>query len=399
MAITTNEEFLDLLRGHRLVGTGELEQLQVLAVTNADPRNLARQAVEHNWLTPFQVNQVFLGRAAQLHVGQYVLLERLGEGAMGQVFKVRHRLLDRVAALKMIRHRYLSNPDAVRRFCKEIQAMARLSHPNIVYEFDAGIADDTYFIVMEYVEGVDLRSLVRREGPLGWARAADYVRQTAHGLQHAFERRMVHRDIKPSNLLLTTARSSDSAGPGNAPNASGDVIKIFDMGLSLLLTPPGEEDSASLTRANVFIGTPDYVAPEQAQSPHWADIRSDLYSLGCTLYFLLTGEPPFPGGTPLDKVIRHCQSEPLPLEQRRPEAPDSLIRIVRRLMAKTPEARHATPAALAAALTDVLQAKRFVPPDLDDVPMALPVEDASTARADSLKFDPPDGRIIRLHIA
>lgn len=413
MSINTNGELIEVLRGHRLLDGPELGELQRLAGIVGEPRSLARQAVARNWLTPFQVNQLFLGRASDLVLGQYLLLERLGEGAMGQVFKVRHRLLHWVAALKVIRRRYVSNDDVVRRFCQEIQAMARLSHPNVVYEFDAGCIDDTYFIVMEYVEGTDLSRLVRERGALPWSRAVNYVYQAALGLQHAHERGMIHRDIKPSNLLLTRARAAGTNGATGAapwllpPSARGaghgEIVKIFDMGLSRLLAPPdSDEGSPTLTRANVFIGTPDYVAPEQAQTPHAADIRSDLYSLGCTFYFLLTGRPPFPGGTPLDKLIHHCHTEAMPLESFRPDMPPGVAAIVRRLMAKSPADRHRAPASLLRDLTPYLAAEAFaVPPDLEDVPMAMPVEESDACEsskkffAEAFNLNPGDERIIK----
>jgi serine/threonine protein kinase len=415
MAITTNGDLFDVLKSHRLLDGPELDELTRLARIVNEPRSLARQAVARNWLTPFQVNQLFLDRASELVLGQYLLLERLGEGAMGQVFKVRHRLLHWIAALKVIRRRYVSNDDVVRRFCQEIQAMARLSHPNVIYEFDAGCVADTYFIVMEYVEGTDLSRLVRERGALPWSRALNYVYQAALGLQHAYERGMIHRDIKPSNLLLTRARAPGQNGSNGtsgwllppaarAAGGHGEIVKIFDMGLSRLLAPPdGDDSSPTLTRANVFIGTPDYVAPEQAQTPHAADIRSDLYSLGCTFYFLLAGRVPFPGGTPLDKLIHHCHSQATPLEQLRPDMPPGLAAIVRRLMAKAPAERYRAPSSLLKDLTPYLAAEAFaVPPDLEDVPMALPVEESDSREssqkffADCFNLNPGDERIIKL---
>jgi serine/threonine protein kinase len=185
----------------------------------------------------------------------------------------------------------------------------------------------------------------------------------------------------------------------------GDVVKIFDMGLSRLLAPPdGDESSPTLTRANIFIGTPDYVAPEQAQTPHAADIRSDLYSLGCTFYFLLSGRPPFPGPTTLDKLIHHCHSEAVALEAIRPDMPPGIAAIVRRLMAKSPTARHSSPSSLLRDLTPYLAAEAFaVPPDLEDVPMALPVDDSDSREtsqklfAEAFNPNPGDPRIIKPH--
>ena len=202
---------------------------------------------------------------------------------MGEVFKARHPKLGRVVALKLIRKERLDNPAAVRRFHREVQAAAQLEHPHIVRAYDADEAGDLHYFVMEYVEGTDLARLVKRDGPLTVDRACDYVRQAALGLQHAYERGMVHRDIKPANLLLT---------------AKGDVVKVLDMGLARLDRPEKDAGASStLTQEGAVMGTPDYIAPEQARDSHTVDIRADLYSLGCTLYFLLAGRVPFPGGT------------------------------------------------------------------------------------------------------
>ena len=235
---------------------------------------LTDELLRRGWLTRFQLTEIERGRGKDLVCGQYVLLEGLGEGGMGRVFKARHRRMKRVVALKFIHKHLLTHPLAVQRFYREIEAVARLSHPNIVMAFDADEIDGTHFFVTEYVEGVDLRTLLERDGPLPVARACEAARQAALGLQHAHLRGLVHRDIKPANLLLSRE----------------GVVKIVDLGLARLTLPdPDDAGAVNLTRTGELMGTPDYLAPEQIHDFHRADIRADIYSLGCTLYQLLAG--------------------------------------------------------------------------------------------------------------
>jgi serine/threonine protein kinase len=203
-----------------------------------EPKALARELVQRGWLTAYQINLLFQGRASELVLGAYVIEERLGEGGMGQVFRAHHKMLKRRVALKVIRKEKLSDPDFVRRFYRGIQAAAQLTHPNIVAAYDADHADDTHFFAMEFVDGVDLNRLVQTRGPLPVPVACDFIRQTALGLQHAFERGMVHRDIKPSNLLVGRSPAKRKSHGGAAGSSAildgiGDkpIVKILDMGL------------------------------------------------------------------------------------------------------------------------------------------------------------------------
>jgi serine/threonine-protein kinase len=346
MPIDSLVDFFEALCNYRLLAPDQLEEVtRALWPKFPDARALARELIRRDWLTPYQANQLLQGRGDRLALGQYLLLERLGEGGMGQVFKARHHGLGRVVALKLVRKDRLANPDAVRRFYREIQAAARLYHPNVVQSFDADEVDGLYFYIMEYVPGIDLARLVKQKGPLPAAEACEYVRQAALGLQHAYEHGLVHRDIKPANLLLT----SRAAGGGRPPEA---LIKVLDMGLARLLQPPeeGEAGTGELTHEGVIIGTLDYIAPEQARNAHGVDIRGDLYSLGCTLYFLLAGRAPFPGRNTTEKLLRHQMEPPRPLSQFRADVPPAMAGIVARLMAKRPEDRFQTPAELALAL-------------------------------------------------
>jgi hypothetical protein len=265
--------------------------------------------------------------------------------------------MERLVALKVIDRSLTGNPAVVERFRREVKAAGALSHPNIVHAYDAEQAGDSHFLVMEYVEGTTLARLVERDGPLSVARACDTIRQTARGLQRAHESGLVHRDIKPHNLMLTPQ----------------GVVKILDFGLARLAreaTPlsPATADTAppvahapGLTQLGMVMGTADYMAPEQASDARAADIRADIYSLGCTLYFLLTGRPPFPEGTMLDKLRAHRQSDPTPPSNFRTDIPPALSRVLERMMAKDPAQRYQTPAELAEALRPFLVAPKRRP--------------------------------------
>ncbi len=351
MAIDSVATFLDALGSSGILTAAQLQELARAQPPADEPRALARQLLRENLLTAFQVNQVFLGRGTELRLGPYVLLERLGEGGMGQVFKARHQLMNRVVALKVIRKDRLANPEVVARFLREIKAAAQLSHPNIVTAHDAAQVGDTHFLVTEYVEGVSLSRHVRDNGPRPVAQACDWVRQAALGLQHAHEKGLVHRDIKPGNLLVTHA--TVTVVPGRSAVGFPDgaaLVKILDFGLARLSRGGAGENSSELTQEGAVMGTPDYIAPEQAQEAHTADIRSDVYSLGCTFYFLLTGRPPFPGGTLMQKLMRHQHDEPEPLASERPDVSPAVAAVCRKMTAKRPEERFQTPLEVAEAL-------------------------------------------------
>jgi tRNA A-37 threonylcarbamoyl transferase component Bud32/anti-sigma factor RsiW len=276
---------------------------------------------------------------------RYSVLELLGAGGMGAVYKAEHRRMERHVALKVINPTLMDRPAMVERFHREVKAAAQLAHPNIVTAYDADQAGDTHFLVMEFVEGTSLAEKVQRDGPLPVAQACAYVRQAALGLQHAFERGMVHRDIKPHNLMLTP---------------SGQV-KVLDFGLARFVRETTSEASDAsgqagkaprgvLTETGSLMGTADYIAPEQVSDPSGADIRADIYSLGCTLYYLLAGHAPFPEGTALDKLTAHCEQVPRPLTSLRHDVPPALRRALERMMAKSANQRYQTPAEVALAL-------------------------------------------------
>jgi serine/threonine protein kinase len=292
---------------------------------------------------------------------RYRVVRLLGVGGMGAVYEAEHRVMQRPAALKVINRAYTASAAARERFRREVRAAARLSHPNIVTTHDAEDAGETLFLVMEYVEGTDLGRLVQERGPLLVDRACDYVRQAALGLEHAFEQGMVHRDLKPHNLMRT-------------PDGR---VKILDFGLARFASEAAE--AAGLTGTGLVLGTVDYIAPEQADNAHQADIRSDIYSLGCTLYHMLAGQPPFPTGTPLQKVMAHVEKKPQPLTELRPDLPEGLMPVLDRMMAKNPKDRYQTPAEVALALEPFTRATAVAPapkprppaPATDDGPTVI----------------------------
>ncbi|MBL8797795.1 MAG: protein kinase, partial [Planctomycetia bacterium] len=381
----SRDELIETLRQTAILTADQLD-----AVTAALPaRNLAPEALvaelrNRGWLTVFQTQELLEGRGPDLVLGPYVLLERLGAGGVGQVFKARDRDRERLVALKVIRPELLQDAEVLRRFYREIQIVGRLHHPNLVEGYDSGPIGETHCLVMEYLEGVDLAQLVRERGPLPVAGACDYVRQAALGLQHAHERQLVHRDVKPANLLVSGDGESET---------SPQQVKVLDLGLARL-RPTGDGEitgmltagqaTSMLTPAGAFmIGTPDYLAPEQALDFHAADIRADIYSLGCTCYFLLTGQPPFPGGTLAQKLLWHQQAEVPAIEALRPDVPAALAEVLRRMLAKRPEDRWQTPGEVATALSDPAYQKLRQPP-----PASLPAVPAPVLHQTTVALSP-----------
>jgi serine/threonine protein kinase/AmiR/NasT family two-component response regulator len=309
----------------------ELEQKnQQLEQANAQLRQLTAQLVDANAELLKSV------RKDKQQLGQYQLLEKLAkQGNMGTVYKALHILLMKVVALKVLPAERMGNTEAVARFRREMKAIGRLNHPNIVQAMDAGEVDGTHFLVMEFIDGIDLATLVARCGQLPVTDACALTLQAALGLQHAHEHALVHRDLKPSNMMLT-------------PHG---LVKILDLGLAHLC----DEVSSSerLTALGQVMGTAEYMAPEQAFDTRSIDIRADVYALGCTLYHFLTGRPPFGGPEypgRMNKLVAHAQAPVPPIGEFRPEVPQALRTVLEQCLAKDPAHRYPTPAAVVAAL-------------------------------------------------
>jgi eukaryotic-like serine/threonine-protein kinase len=340
-----SKTFLSNLEQCGLLDPGQLRAVADRLPSTDRGRVIARFLVQEGLLTRFQAENLLAGRIHGFVLGQYRILDEIGRGGMGRVFKAEHATMHRVVALKVLSPHLTRTERAGQLFQNEVRAAARLVHPHIVTAFDANQLGDRFFLVLEYIEGPNLAALVRAHGPLPVGQACDFVRQAALGLQHAFELGMVHRDVKPSNLIVQ---------PPNARSAyQGGVVKILDFGLARLSAEGADPVAPG---GSVVMGSPDYLSPEQGRSLDEVDIRSDLYSLGCTLYFLLTGEVPFPGGSSLEKLVKHGTAEPEPVEQLRPVVRPGVAAVVRTLMAKQPESRFQTPAELADAIEPFAEA-------------------------------------------
>jgi serine/threonine protein kinase len=335
MALPNITELASTLRTHKLMEPEQLAELTPDMLDRFfDPRGMAKFLLKKGWLTVYQVNQVLNGQAAELMLGPYRILDSLGEGAVSQVFKAWDTEQRRFVAVKAIKAAHWSNVEAAGRFKREMRIVAQLDHPNIVRAFDIDLDNPRHFFAMEYVEGTDLNKLVKLGGPLPVATACEYIRQVGDGLQYAHERGLVHRDLKPGNLFLI----------------DGPTIKILDLGMARLREPGRTTDSVSrLTLDGMVIGTPDYLAPEQARNPRGVDIRADIYSLGCTLYYLLAGRPPFQGTTAMQKLFQHqtVAIDVAPLPQ-----VEGLADVIKKSMEKQPDNRYQEPGKLVEALEE-----------------------------------------------
>jgi eukaryotic-like serine/threonine-protein kinase len=306
------------------------------------PADLAERLNAAAVLTRYQYKKLQVGRAADLLFGPYLILDKIGEGGMGKVYRAVQLRMNRMVALKVVRQQLVANKTVLKRYEREAAAAAKLDHPNIVKLYDAELADGRYFLAMEYVEGLDLAKLVKQFGPLPYQEACEYIRQAALGLQHAHQQSLIHRDIKPSNLLVYGER----ALPGTNGKAS---LKILDMGLvrSILEEDAGQPD---LTRDGTVVGTPDYMSPEQAKNSSTVTPQADIYSLGCTLYYLLTAKAPHPDGSPVEKLIKH-QLDPFPdVRKLVPAVPVGLARVLAEMTAKRVSDRTPTADAVAIAI-------------------------------------------------
>ena len=366
MLISSSGMLMDMLRQHELLSREQLAQLPHFSTGRCgDARSFAKALIQRGWLSVYQVNQLLSGNAAELVIGPYYVLDKLGQGGLSTVYQGKHREHGNLVAIKIIKPEVFASPEGRQQFLQEVEAMARLDHENIVQFCDADQWKNTFYFAMEYVDGTDLGKVVRLSGALPVYEACDYIRQAALGLQHAFERNLIHRDIKPVNLFLTQVscdtRSAAAAlfATRNDPAPTSkkstlmmrSLIKILDWGLASVRCPIGSgADAAQENVSRSIVGTADYLAPEQARNANLADMRSDIYSLGCTFYFLLTGQPPFPDGTLMQKILQHQTAEPRPIDDFRTDVPPAVTMLIQRMMAKDPEKRFQTPASAALAL-------------------------------------------------
>lgn len=340
----TVERFVQLLQESGLLNAGEMDEVRLALPQHASTESLAESLYRQGKLTKFQLTRVIQGKAKSLFLGNYVVQDKIGQGGMGLVVKARHRVMQRIVAIKLLSTTTMKSTDAVRRFHREVEAAARLNHPNIVTAFDADQANGTHFLVMEYVDGCNLAHLVRNQGPLTIKRAIEFLLQAGRGLEYAHAHGIVHRDIKPGNLLI------DRSG----------VVKILDLGLA---RQQNDDQASDLTGSGQIMGTIDYMAPEQAVNTRSADYRSDIYSFGCTLWYLLTGHSVYDGDTALAKLLAH-RDNPIPpllgtsveLSYTNPRAV-VIDRVIRKMLAKNPDQRYQSMAEVLIALECCLTGK------------------------------------------
>jgi serine/threonine protein kinase len=335
-ALPTAEDFLrSVLRS----GLIDREQLQaVVRTVPADQRNdsqsLADQLVRTGKLTRFQAGKILRGFSQGMIIGPFRLLAPLGKGGMGTVFLARDERSDQLVALKILPPRLARTKERMlARFLREMRMSQRVAHPHLAWTYDVGENRGVYYIAMEYIPGRTLSRLVTEDGPLPLARAARLMAECASALEHAHNQGLVHRDLKPSNILVTPR----------------DHAKVLDLGLALVHGEQGI-DPTVIGGQGYIVGSMDYISPEQTLDAVAVDGRSDLYSLGCTLYFALTGQPPFPGGTSREKVLRQRSEEPVSLAQIQPELHPGFVALVERLMAKDRSRRPQSAAAAEAEL-------------------------------------------------
>jgi serine/threonine protein kinase len=321
------DEFLRALVEIGLIDQAELESFAADSAEGV--LGLSRALVKAGKLTAYQAAAVYQKKSRGLLIGNYIILDKLGQGGMGVVFKARHRRLGRVGALKILPPSFARDRSAVMRFRREVEAAGRLKHPNLVAAQDADEDRGVHFLVMDYVEGCDLDRTVRDRGPMQVTLAIDCLIQAARGLEAAHAQGIVHRDIKPGNLML------DNAG----------TVRVLDLGLARIVdaaNPFGKSVAGRLTESGMYMGTVDYMAPEQAEDSHRVDHRADIYSLGCTIHYLLTGQEPFPGETVLKRLMAHMERPAPSLRAVRADVPPALDAVYLRMMSKRPEDRPAS---------------------------------------------------------
>jgi serine/threonine protein kinase len=342
MAKVSVEKFLELFRRTGLVEDPQLAETlgeiteQCDGSLPATSEELADRIVAAGLLSRWQADNLLQGKHKGFFLGRYKLLGHLGRGGMSNVYLAEHVMMKRRVAIKVLPQNKVEDSSYLARFKLETQAAAKLDHPNIVRAFDTDHEGNTYYLVMEYVDGVDLQAMVQKKGPLDFDTAADYIAQVAQGLQHAHDSGLVHRDIKPANCLVNRK----------------ETAKLLDMGLAKF----SADDAPSLTLAHDenVLGTADYLSPEQALNSHTVDLRADIYSLGCTLYFLLTGHPPFPEGTLPQRLMMHQTKSPTSIYKERPDAPRELVDICSRMMVKSPDGRFQSASEVSDELTAYL---------------------------------------------
>ncbi|MFV1967908.1 MAG: serine/threonine-protein kinase [Pirellulaceae bacterium] len=350
------------------------EAMEMDATAEVSDEQLAEQLVEKEVITTYQADQLRFGRT-KLNLGPYIVTDWIGQGGMGQVFKAEHKVMGRECAVKVLPLNK-STPEAIANFSREIRTQAKLDHPNLVRAHDAGHEGKVHFFVTEYVPGMDLRKLIRsQQGPLSMQQAACVIMQAAQALEYAHECGLIHRDVKPGNILVTPE----------------GVAKVSDLGLAGCVTD-NEEDP----RAGKIVGTADYLSPEQIRNPHETRKVSDIYSLGCTLYYAITGKVPFPGGTPASKARRHLEETPWHPRRFNQDVSEEFVEIIADMMEKDPDERIQTAAEVATRLEPwAVDAGPIVSRHLTKSPWTAPPLPTGAEETDVASTDQEDGDSVR----
>ncbi len=338
----SSERFLEIVVKSGLLSQSAVDKVEAKVRAKlkgelpTSTKRLARVFTANGLLTDWHVEKLLNGKYKGFFLGKYKLLGHIGTGGMSSVYLAKHVRMGDKRAIKVLPKTRVNDSTYLARFQLEAQAIASLNHPNIVLAHDIDNEDDVHYIVMEYVDGLDLHQLVKRDGPFDFSTAADVIAQAARGLEHAHCKGIVHRDVKPANILI------DQEGR----------VKILDMGLALVTA--GVTESLTVANNENVLGTADYLAPEQAINSHGVDRRADIYGLGCTLYYLIAGKPPFGDGTLAQRIARHQKEMPSPLTDIRSDCPGELEGICVKMIQKKPEYRYQTAAAVAEALEKFL---------------------------------------------
>ncbi|MEM6362859.1 MAG: serine/threonine-protein kinase [Planctomycetota bacterium] len=373
MASINSERFVEMVGKSRLIDDAVQERFLKKVREKCDgglptsARRLAAAYKRAGLLTDWHLEKLFAGKYKGFFLNKYKLLGHIGTGGMSSVYLAEHVGLGDKRAIKVLPKRRNADSSYLARFKLEAKAIASLNHRNIVLAHDIDQAGDTHYIVMEYVDGVDLQMLVRRDGVLDFSTAADVVAQAARGLAHAHQRGVVHRDVKPANLLI------DQEG----------VVRLLDMGLALVTGTSADSESLTVANNENVLGTADYLAPEQALNSHGVDHRVDIYGLGCTLYFLLTGRPPFADGTLAQRIAKHQKEMPRSIRQLRPDCPGELEGICVKMIQKQPEYRYQT----ADAVAEVLEKFHAAVPKGEKIRIGLGEGPDQNESLSSLSFD------------
>jgi serine/threonine-protein kinase len=346
-------DLLPLLQKSGILTDKQYESLRKKVLEGSyplDTRDLASRLVRDRILTEYQARRLVANRPSGMVVGRYVIMDRIGAGAMGRVYKAHHQLMDRVVALKIIAPELVSNARLTARFQREMKMVGRLDHPNVVRAYDADAIGPTLYIVMEYVPGLSLGQKFKNSGPMPPLEVVDIAAQAALGLAHAHAQGIVHRDVKPSNILL---------GDG--------VVKVLDLGLGVLME--ADEQSNFATADGIAVGTIDYMSPEQAAGKE-VDGRSDLFGLGCSMYHVIAGRPAFPGDSPVERLGKRITGRHIPITDIVPDLPPGLVEVIDRMLEPKPQDRFPTADAAAEALHALLGRGRPARPRPADRPAA-----------------------------